>query len=119
MRRPLLASLALAALLGPASAIAATDLNQPGALDAIREQDPGRFARIEGILRAAERLPCATPEFGRAMKAEHEAEAARCSVMLMTSYPSKRKLTFVLDSTRYVATVTMLDQGFGIRPVGK
>ena len=119
MRHPLLAPFALVALLGPACAAAATDLSQPGALDAIREQEPERFARIEGILRAAERLPCTTPEFERAMKASHEAEAARCSVMLMTSYPAKRKLSFILDSTRYVATVTMQLEGFGIRPIGR
>ena len=107
MRHRLLTPLALALVLGPLTAGAATDLSRPGALDAIREQHPERFARIEGILRAAERLPCMTPEFERAMKTGHEAEAARCSVMLKTSYPAKRMVSFTLDGTRYVATVTM------------
>ena len=119
MRPTMLAPLALAALLAPQGAGAAVDLNVPGALDAIRDQDPRHYERIDGILRAAEGLPCHTPEFQRAMKAGHEAEAARCSVMLMTSYPAKRRLSFTLERVRYVATVTMRDQGFDLRPAGK
>ena len=119
MRSLLLAPLALATLLVPLAAAAVVDLNRPGALDAIRDQDPRQHERIEGILRAAERLPCHTPAFERAMKASHEAEAARCSVLLKTSYPAKRHLSFTLDRVQYVATVTMLDQGFRILPTGK
>ena len=62
MRFPMLAPLAFAALLAPLAASATIDLTRPGALDAIREQDPQQFARIDGILRAAERLPCAAPD---------------------------------------------------------
>lgn len=121
MRRsflPFLASLAFSAPAAFAFPWGPVDLGRPGALDAIRDEDPARFERLAKILRAAEQMPCTEREFERAMRV-HDARAARCSLMLKTSYPAKRTLHFTLDSTRYVATITMDIPGFALQRVEK
>jgi len=92
-------ALALALPAPAALALGPVDVTRPGALDAIREADPERARRIDSILRAAERMPCTERRFERAMGVEHEAQAARCSVLLMTSHPARRRLTFTLGGT--------------------
>ena len=132
MRIPLLACLALAAA-APSATLAAgewriappatassrsVDLNRPGALDAIRDQDPGRHERVTSILRAASEGECRMPELERLM-VSHDARAVNCSALLMASFPPKRMLSFVLENTHYVATVTMSTRGFGVKPADR
>ena len=96
----LLASLPLAAT------AQVVQLDRPGVLDAIEEANPGHHARILGILKASQEMPCDARRLERAA-ISHEAREAKCSLLLMTSYPAKRRLTFKLDDVPYAATVTM------------
>jgi hypothetical protein len=44
-----------------------------------------------------------------ALKARFEIAELACSIPLMTSAPPKRRLSFELEGTHYVATVTLHD----------
>jgi hypothetical protein len=83
------------------------DLDAPGAMDAVQREKPEHFGKIAQIRTLASRMPCFTEEFGRAIQVKFEARDASCGVLLMTSYPSKRRLSFALGEARYVTVVTM------------
>ena len=104
----LLATVCALPLAAPAQRI--VSLDRPGVLEAIEADNPGHHQRIVGILRASAEMPC---DYGRLARAQvdHEAREAKCSVFLFTSYPAKRQLSFLLDDTRYLATVTMRADG--------
>jgi len=83
------------------------DLSRPGAMETIQRDQPARYRRITEILRVASEVPCQTEPFGRAVEAKYEVRDAHCGLVLKTSYPAKRVLSFTLDSTQYSAVVTM------------
>lgn len=93
-----------------ASPPAYVDLDRPGALEAVERDQPGHYRRITEILSVASEMPCHTEQFGRVVEAKYEARDGRCGLMLMTSYPAKRLLTFTLDATRYATVVTMREE---------
>ena len=110
MRTFFLALFSLSAGIATASPSLPVQLDRPGVLDSIRADRPDHYYRIAGILRIADTMPCHTPQFG-SRAVEYEARDARCGLALLTSYPAKRRLSFVLDEVAYVATVTMRDSG--------
>ena len=83
------------------------DLDRPGVMEAVQLEKPEHFSRIAQIRTLASRMPCFTEEFGRTLQVKFEAREASCGVLLMTSYPSKRRLSFALGDARYVTVVTM------------
>ena len=108
MRIVFLALFSLATGVASATSHLPIQVDQPGVLDSIRTERPDHYRRITGILEAAERMPCHTPHFGRAA-IEYQARQAHCGLMLLTSYPARRRLSFRLDDVPYVALVTMRD----------
>jgi hypothetical protein len=93
----------------PAAAHDYVNLDRPGALATVQRDHPEHVARIARILRVADEMPCQTPRFGRVLKAELDVADARCALMLYTSFPAKRVLSFTLDDTQYKSVVTMRD----------
>ena len=110
MRKSIFAIFPLAAGVASAAPSLPVQLDRPGVLDTIRAERPDHYYRIAGILRIADTMPCHTPQFGQ-RAVEYDAREARCGLHLLTSYPAKRRLSFVLDEVPYVATVTMRDSG--------
>ena len=92
------------------------DLNRQGALEELKLERPKHYAAITGVLRAVERMPCERGEL-ETLKARFEIAELACSIPLMTSYPPKRHLSFELEGTHYVATVTLQDAAGQVVPV--
>ena len=110
MRTVFLALFSFSAGIAAAAPSLPIQLDRPGVLDSLRAERPDHYYRIAGILRIADTMPCHTPQFGH-RAVEYDAKDARCGLALLTSYPAKRRLSFVLDEVAYVATVTMRDSG--------
>lgn len=111
MIRPIAAFLALAAT----GAVAAADsvpqkrwynLDRPGALEELQQRNPEHYAKVESVMRAAETLPCETPET-RALKVSHQLREFRCGALIKTSLPPKRHVFFVLEDVSYHGNITM------------
>ena len=83
------------------------DLDKPGAMETLQRENPKRFERVSGILDLATEMPCQTDEFAKVSRARFDVDGARCGVLLKTSDPAKRQLSFVVDDTSYVSVVTM------------
>jgi hypothetical protein len=109
MRNAIVVVFAAVATFGPfaVSAQDSVNLNRPGALDRLKLENPVHYERASGILLAATEMPCHMDEFAKVMYAKFEAKEANCGVMLWTSDPAQRQLSFVLDNTQYVAAVRM------------
>jgi hypothetical protein len=120
MRNLAIAAVSIAAALSPAvsASPAVVNLDRPGAFAALARENPEHFRRVADVLKIADELPCHTEKFGLTV-AKLDARDARCGLMLMTSYPAKRHLSFVLDQTRYVTVVTMRDLGMTLVPAQK
>jgi hypothetical protein len=91
------------------SAPATVDLNRPGALDALRASDPERYDQVSRILQVAERTSCRYVGPALFKAAGLDVQQAECGVLLLTSLPAKRHVTFTIDDTHYVAIVSMQD----------
>jgi hypothetical protein len=107
MRNAIAVVFAAVAALGPfeASARDRVNLDPPGALERLKRENPNHYERASGVLLAATEMPCQVDEFSKAMRAKFEAKDANCGVMLRTSDPAQRRLSFVLDNTEYVAAI--------------
>lgn len=86
------------------------DLNQPGALEKLQAERPEHFRAISAVLRVVERIPCGNAEV-RSLEARFDIRDMACNFVLMTSDPPKRRLSFALEGTSYVVTVTLKDTG--------
>ncbi len=93
------------------------DLNLPGAWDALKKSDPGRYARVRKELEKVSTMPCqysgpavihTTPRYG--------GEDARCATEVYTSFPAKRRVTVWVDDTIYEALVSLRDSGGRLAP---
>ena len=86
------------ALLAPPVRLdSATDLAQ------LRETNPDHYARAVRLMSSANRL-CRP---GEPKLQNADGRDISCTMLLLTSNPPKRALTFTLDNTRYVAIVTI------------
>ena len=83
------------------------DLDSAGAMEILQRENPDHYRRIEQILKLATRMPCRTGMFSRTLRVRVEARDTECGLLLMTSYPSKRRLTFTLGDTGYGKVVEM------------
>lgn len=93
-------------------------LDEPGALDTIRRENPAEYRRITEIISLAETMPCQSEAFPRLLKARYDAQGS-CGLQLFTSYPAKRRFSFTLNATFYEALVTMRDSGGKLLPAVK
>ena len=71
-------------------------------LDNLRAANPGLYARAARLIASANRL-C---QPGEPKLQNTDGRDISCGLLLLTSNPPKRELSFVLDGTRYVALVT-------------
>jgi hypothetical protein len=78
-------------------------LNSAGDLARLRETNPDHYARAVRLMNAANTL-CKP---GEPKLQNTDGRDISCAMMLLTSNPPKRALSFTLDNTRYVAIVTI------------
>jgi hypothetical protein len=77
-------------------------------LDRLRATNPGHYARAERIMAAANEL--CRPQPGSTFYAKFDARDISCAEMLLkTSNPPKRQISFTLDDTHYIALVVITD----------
>jgi hypothetical protein len=83
-------------------------LDSQSDLDRLRSSNPGHYARAERIMAAANEL--CRPKPGAISYAKFDARDISCIEMLLkTSNPPKRQISFTLDDTRYIALVVITD----------
>jgi len=104
-RRHVIALGALAPLVPALAAPLVVDLDSPGALARLRSEQPARYEKVMALLRDAERLPETQVEGW--IRTRYDADAVRLGQMLLVSYPPKRRLSFSLEKTAYVATIVV------------
>ena len=80
-------------------------LNDRHALETLQRSNPEDYAKIQLILRGLSERP--VNEVARWIKSNFSAQEVAYSNFLLTSYPPKRHLSFVLNDTYYSATVTL------------
>lgn len=109
MRYLLLTSAALG--LGAATAALASEPTRTVYLDSvvldqIKKSNPDRYARIRTVMTKASEM--CKPNAARTW-ALADGPADCSSLILKTSYPPKRQISFAIDDTTYTALVTVLD----------
>jgi hypothetical protein len=83
-------------------------LDGPASLAQLRTENPLHYQRALKIIDAAKEL--CRPKPGEVEYARFDAKDISCARMLLrTSNPPKRELSFRLDDTNYVALVTVTD----------
>jgi hypothetical protein len=90
---------------GPVSPARAIDLNAPGALEALQQSRPAHFDKVRRILEGLPQQP--DPAVSRWMRVSFDARAVNYPPFILTSFPAQRRLSFVLDDTRYEAIVIL------------
>ena len=106
VRRRRFVAFAALAPLAPALAVPlVVDLDAPGALARLRSEQPARYEKVLALLRDAERLPEKQVEGW--IRTRYAAESVQLGQMLLVSYPPKRRLSFSLEKTAYVATIVV------------
>jgi hypothetical protein len=78
-------------------------LNSTADLDRLRKTNPDHYARAMRLMTAANTL-CKP---GEPKLQNTDGRDTSCGMLLLTSNPPKRALSFTLDNTRYVAIVTI------------
>jgi len=81
----------------------AVQLNGNADLARLRETNPDHYARAVRLMHAANAL-CKP---GEPKLQNTDGRDISCAMLLLTSNPPKRALSFTLDDTRYVAIVTI------------
>jgi hypothetical protein len=84
------------------------DLDRPGALDELESHHPRQYQAVIAVLGASERAPCPTNEI-ELLKTRFDVRDFECGMILSTSYPALRHVSFELDGAIYVATVVLED----------
>jgi hypothetical protein len=79
-------------------------------LEELKKTQPDTYAEARRVMAAASEL--CIPGAAKVVEAREaqarKLPAATCAgVMLLTSYPPKREISFIIDDTKYVALVTM------------
>ena len=78
-------------------------LDRPADLARLRKTNPDHYARAVRLINAANTL-CKP---GEPKLQNADGRDISCAMLLLTSNPPKRPLSFTLDGTRYVAIVTI------------
>jgi hypothetical protein len=82
------------------------NLDQPGVLNELKLQHPQRYQAVSALLRASERVPCQGSEI-ELLKTRFNIRDLECGMMVITSYPARRHVSFELDRISYEATVVL------------
>jgi hypothetical protein len=120
VRKIVLPILALSAILpahaGP-TVSRDVDLDRPGALQAIERDDAALYTRIRGVLDAAQAQTCET--LPQLVHAQFQATLGTCSTFsILTSFPPKRRISFVIDDTGYSSNVVQVHLDGKLQPLG-
>ena len=83
----------------------AIDLDRPGALEALEQGNPAHYAKVKVILEGIARQRDA--DVPRWMRVGFDAHDVSYAPIVLTSHPAKRRLSFALDDTRYVAVIVL------------
>jgi len=81
------------------------DLNQPGAMDKLKRDDPAHYATVQAILDSASTMPQNRAE--PYVRATYHARDVLFGMVVLTSNPPKTDLTFRLDDVVYRRLVTL------------
>ena len=84
------------------------DLDRPGVLNQLKQEHPQRYQAVSALLRASEHAPCQGGEI-ELLKTRFNVKDLECAMMVLTSYPAKRHVSFELDGINYAATVVLKD----------
>jgi hypothetical protein len=86
----------------------AVRLDSAADLAQLRKTNPDHYARAVRLISSADRL-CnpGAPKLQNTRLQSTDGRDISCEMLLLTSNPPKRTLSFMLDSTRYVAIVTI------------
>ena len=76
-------------------------------LEELKKSNPGHYAQAQRVMAEASAL-CA-PNGARLWQALDIPQGNCSNMILKTSYPPKREISFVLDDTMYIALVTVKD----------
>jgi hypothetical protein len=90
------------------------DLDAPGALATLSRADPERYATVVNLLDDAARI--APAQARGLLHVRYAADDVELGMMLMTSLPAKRRLSFRLADVRYRATVSVVAPVAGLVP---
>ena len=101
--RALPAFLLVAVLANAACAGRSVDLTVPGALDALRTENPTHYAKVRAIISAAEARP--NSDIGSWIRTEFKASDVEYLPLWHVTDPPKTTLVFTLDNTRYTVVV--------------
>ena len=105
----LAAALSFAATFAAAGPTREVNLDRPGALDALSDSNPAHYARILVILRVSQMESCEhLPQVLKTSEGLAIGDVRCDSFTLLTSYPPKRHMTFVLDDVRYTSNVAQV-----------
>ena len=85
---------------------ARVDLDRPGVLNLLEQQHPQRYQAVIAVLRASEHAPCKAGEI-ELLKTQFNIKDLECGMLIFTSYPAKRHVSFELDGVNYSATVDL------------
>ena len=89
----------------PALAAGTVDLDVPGALDGLQSANPTHYEKVVRILEGVRNRPAAT--VARWLQVGFDARNVDYAPIVLTSHPAKRRLSFALDDTHYVAVITL------------
>ena len=81
------------------------DLDKAGALEALQQSNFTHYEKVRQILEGAARQPEANVSHW--MLTTFSAQDVIYAPIVLTSFPAKRHLSFVLDDTRYDAVITL------------
>jgi hypothetical protein len=82
------------------------DLDQPGVLNTLKLEHPQRYQAVSALLLASEHAPCEGSEI-KLLKTQFNVRDFECGMMVFTSYPARRHVSFEQDRIRYDATVVL------------
>jgi hypothetical protein len=82
-------------------------LNRPNALEVLQQTNPMHYEKVQRIMEGLVRRP--ENDVPRWIQTDFNGWDIRYVAMVLTSAPPKKRLSFVLDDTRYSATVTLTD----------
>jgi hypothetical protein len=109
MSRRVVAGIAYAALLIAAQTSYAqskvVDLNEPGALSALQQENPEHHRKVVAILEQVRTQR--VEDVPRWMQSTFDAREVYYAPLLLTSNPPQRDLSFVLEDTLYMARLKL------------
>jgi hypothetical protein len=109
MKRPSVSTLVLACCIAAAATCSAApreiDLNAPGALETLRQQDPAAYTKVQAILAGV--LKHQDQEVPHWIQTAYDGRDVAYRPFLLVTFPAKRRLGFTLGDTRYDATIVL------------